>query len=170
MFASFAGIRAIADMPARRVYLDANVFISAFESDDRISDAIWQMLDIAIIREGLHLFTSTLSLAEVLVRPLRADDAELEQDYRDFLSGDAPVTLIDIDRTILTAAARLRASSRLVGQPRLIIPDFIHAATAAHCNCTLVMTADLRFPLVGGARVVAPDVEVIADLIGGPND
>jgi predicted nucleic acid-binding protein len=80
--------------------------------------------------------TSELTLAEVLVRPLRDGNTARQRAYEQALSDRPQLRLIPVDRAVLLAAARLRAA----GNVRL--PDAIHVATACAARCDVLITND----------------------------
>jgi predicted nucleic acid-binding protein len=152
-------------MPALRVYLDANVFITAVEATDEISDAVWRLLESFPDGDGITFHTSELTLAEVLVQPLRDNDRQRESDYRNLIMDNETILTRPVDREVLVRAASLRASARQLDQRRLILPDFVHAATALGADCGWVLTADRRFPALAGVRIEVPTVNAIEQLI-----
>jgi predicted nucleic acid-binding protein len=133
---------------ATRVYLDANVFIAAYESRGARSDHAWWMLDAIEANEFLAV-TSELTLAEVLVRPLQDGDKELAGLYRDIVSSDVGLEVAVVDRNVLIEAAMLRSFSR-----SLKLPDAIHVATARLRDCPFIVSDDRRLPVAPGLTVV----------------
>ena len=67
-----------------RVYLDANVFIAAFEHVGAHSDHAWWIFQ-AIEAGEIAGATSELTLAEVLVKPLERDAADLAEGYENMI-------------------------------------------------------------------------------------
>jgi predicted nucleic acid-binding protein len=92
--------------------------------------------------------TSQLSLAEVLVAPLRKGLPEIANTYRELLSGRT-LRVESISGAILERAAELRAQFTT-----LKLGDAIHAATALLHGCTSFITNDSRFEAVNGLPVV----------------
>lgn len=133
-------------MAPLRIYLDVNVLITAYETDDAVSDGVWQLLDAADRADALTLVTSELSLAEILVKPIKDQDHALMETYLDLLDAPKPIQTVPVSRSVLVEAARLRAASGKTSGARLVLPDFVHAATASLERCDLVLTADMRFP------------------------
>src|SRR5687767_3515608 len=72
-----------------------------------------------------QLVTSTLTLAEVLVHPMRRGDHELADQYRRILLHANHVTTVPVSETIAEEAAQLRA------RHALRTPDAIQLATAS---------------------------------------
>lgn len=121
-----------------RLYLDANVFIGAFEGAESIRQLFRGLLRTGLDRPGL-LVTSELTLAEVLVGPLRAGETEarLAAEYAAIVADAPGLAVAPVDRETLTAAARVRADWRS-GK----LPDAIHLATAAVRECTHILSGD----------------------------
>jgi predicted nucleic acid-binding protein len=134
------------------VYLDANVLIYAIERIPEFTGLVAPL--VAAIDEGrLRAVSSELTLAEVLVKPLRDGNEALAADYRAALHTRDAFAVVPVSRGILQEAARIRAR----GELRL--PDAIHAATALHAGCTHLLTNDPHFRSLEGV-----DVILLADL------
>lgn len=131
-----------------RVYLDTNLFISAFEGPGAVSDHAWWILE-AVERGELHGITSELTLAEVLVHPLRRGDRALEEAYEGAITASDVFTVVPVDRSILRQAARLRGEH---GSLRL--PDAVHLASALSADADWLVTRDARFAGISPIRVV----------------
>lgn len=65
----------------------------------------------ALDRRELQAVTSTITLVEVLTRPLRLGDARLAQEYRDILLGSRGLTVVPVSSSVTNEAARLRADT-----------------------------------------------------------
>lgn len=138
-------------MERPRLYLDTNIFIYAFESKSERHQAAWRLL--AATEHGrLPAFTSEMTLAELLVRPIRDGDATMVKVYEDLFSTAGPMTVVAVDRGILVAAATARAAV-----PALKLPDAIHLATANRCAITHSASFDKSIPLPPSMRHVAGD-------------
>ena len=121
-----------------RVYLDSNFFIRFVESRDERLLHVFE-------REAadlLTLHTSELTLAEVLVDPIRAGDLSLTQECREFLSDDQQIDVVPIERSILIRSAEIRAT---IGNK---LPDAIHVATAAARSCNVFLSSDKKLRLL----------------------
>lgn len=123
-----------------RLYLDTNILIALAEGEDDVSDALKQLVS----RSGapvLVLFTSELTLAELIVRPYREQNDELLNLYESWLSSDGPFQTIKVNRSNLRVAASIRAQ-----HPAIKLPDAIHLSTAITEGCSHVLTADGGIP------------------------
>ena len=92
---------------------------------------------VRMLQRGDQLYTSALSLAEVLVKPSAAGDEALRQRYETVISQCAVLIPFDIDAA--RVYARLRGSDRSIRAP-----DAIQLACAAHAGIDLFITNDDR--------------------------
>jgi len=132
---------------AKRIYLDTNFVIRFVESEDTSLLKVIERADSGL----LELFTSELTLAEVLVGPFKSDDHALVAFYEEFLTTDDALQVVPIDRTILRATARIRA------QLGTRTPDAIHCATALKTECSVFLSSDARLRMPSGLTQVALD-------------
>lgn len=155
-------------MRFERIYLDSNILIRAFEAspDDDTARDIIDMLGQEFAKTDKAFVTSQITLAEVLVHPIRKGDTFLQHQYGSLLSTPSPwIDIRPIDAPILHLAARLRASTRLK------LPDAIHAATALQTKCSHLLTLDSDFDvnLVGAwpswPQQIHPAKDVLATII-----
>jgi predicted nucleic acid-binding protein len=133
---------------ATRIYLDTNVFITAYETRGVRSDAAWEILE-AVEKNEFFAVTSELTLAEVLVGPVQDGDDELAGYYHEILSSAGEFAVAAVERRVLIEAATLRAITH-----SLRLPDAIHVATARLRECRFVVSDDLRLPNVSGLSFV----------------
>lgn len=149
-----------APVTATRIYLDTNVFISAYEARGAPSDHAWWLLDAVEAGEFLAV-TSELTLAEVLVRPLADGDHELAGQYHDIIKADKELEVAAVARSILIEAAMLRSLTR-----SLKLPDAIHVATARLNACRFIVSDDKRLSTAPGLPIVQLGPHAL-DLIRG---
>jgi predicted nucleic acid-binding protein len=91
-----------------------------------------------IERKLIAPLTSELTLAEVMVKPLRDRDMRLQDSYQKLLAKDGPLIVVPISRDILMKAAEVRAA---VGGK---LPDAIHVATAIDLTSKALITLETR--------------------------
>lgn len=101
--------------------------------------------------------TSTITLTEVLVHPLRNGDAALAHRYLDILLHAPTLAIAPITADIAERAAYLRAAHNLR------TPDALQVATALQAGASSFVTNDVRLRNVPGIRVI-----VLQDLLVGP--
>lgn len=144
---------AIAALTGTDVYLDANIFIYAVEGLVPVAASLTTLFT-RFDSGQLRAVTSELTLAEVLVKPLRDGNAALRDTYARMLRTSRSLTMIPVSRSILAQAAALRAASSVK------LPDAIHAATALEQKCSTFLTNDRLFTSVGSLPVLhLPDLK-----------
>ncbi len=99
----------------------------------------------------LRVVTSVITLLEVLVQPLRQDNQELAQKYRDILLGAAGLSVVPVSVSIAEEAASLRACYHLR------TPDAIQIATAKSEGASAFLTNDRRLASLPGIQVLVLD-------------
>ena len=125
-----------ADSP--RVYLDANVFIAAFENVGAHSDHAWWIL--RAVEDGeVTGMTSEITLAEVLVKPLEIGATDLAAGYEKMITSTQRFEVLPVSREILVSAAGVRAR-----RSSIKLPDAIHIATARAFSCAFFVSDDRR--------------------------
>src|SRR3954447_5943343 len=130
----------LSDILGRTVYLDANIFIYAVEGYAPEEAFLRELL--AALEDGrFPAVTSELSLAEVLVKPLKLGREDVAAAYGELLTASDRLAVLPVDRAILVEVARQRAA---LGAG---MPDAIHVATALAAGCELFLTNDHRLKL-----------------------
>lgn len=119
------------------LYLDTNVIIALFETQELKPDGLWGFMNQAIAAETVSFHTSTLSFSELLVKPYRNKDELLARQYLQLAKSEDWLTVQSISPTVIEIAAALRAVARLR------LPDAIHVATAMSAHCDHILTFDL---------------------------
>lgn len=103
----------------------------------------------AAMNQGqFRVITSVITLLEVLVHPLRANNHNLAQQYRDILFDQQYLEIVPVSVAIAEQAAQLRATYNLR------TPDSLQLATALQEGATFFLTNDN-----GVARI--PNLEVL---------
>jgi predicted nucleic acid-binding protein len=119
-----------------RIFLDSNLFIYQLEDLGPRGNRANVIFERLSLRNDTVL-TSTLTVGEVLVKPIRTGNRVLETRYRDLLR-EPEVRVLAFDRAAGEIFARVR-------QDRTIkAPDAIQLATAASAGCDLFITNDDR--------------------------
>jgi predicted nucleic acid-binding protein len=124
------------------IYIDTAIVIYTIEGNSNYLTALeplWEQFQTG----NIEIMTSELTLMEVLVQPLKYNDAPLVTDYEEFLTASS-IQLLPIDRTILKNAAQLRSTKNIK------TPDAIHASTAMQHSCTMFLTNDRGFQNIPG--------------------
>lgn len=122
----------------RQIYIDSNPIIYVIEQYPRFIDVLRELFGL-IDNAQIIATTSELTLAEVLVKPIRDQLRDLQQSFEERLQTSGGLIVAEIDRPILVRAAEIRAA-----QTSLRLPDAIHVATALETNCKVFLTNDQR--------------------------
>jgi predicted nucleic acid-binding protein len=132
-----------------RVFWDTNLFIYLFEGYGSFSERVRDLRRAMLVR-GDQLLTSTLTLGEVLVKPLEQGDEELARKYEEAVAVTALMLPFD------AKAARIYATLR--GDRSLRAPDAIQLACAAAAGVDLFITNDARLHAkhVEGIQFIVP--------------
>lgn len=102
----------------------------------------------AFNRGDFRIVTSTVTLVEVLVHPLRQKNTPLAQEYREILMNQESLTVVELTPDIAETAAQLRATYNLRS------PDSIQMATAIREGASFFLTNDARLPSLPGLTVL----------------
>ena len=118
-----------------RVFWDTNLFVYLLEGTGARAESVVALRQ-RMIERGDELLTSTLTLGELLVKPVEMRDDELRDRYVQAM--DAGVTVLSFD----SRAARRFAAIR--GDRSIRAPDAIQLACAAVGGTELFITNDDR--------------------------
>jgi predicted nucleic acid-binding protein len=127
-----------------RIFWDTNLFIYLIEDYGKLSERVVRLRQRMNERQD-ELYTSTLTLGEILIKPFEANDEILARRYEAALLQGA--VLIPFDRD----AARLYAGIR---RDRTIRPpDAIQLSCAAQAQVDLFITNDERLSTKSVSRI-----------------
>jgi predicted nucleic acid-binding protein len=107
----------------------------------------------AMDRGDFIVVTSTVTLLEVLVHPLRSNNRELATEYRDILLNSRLMTL-KVSNAIAEQAAQLRATHNIR------TPDAIQISAALNAGATHFFTNDIRLPEIPSLQILSIDALV----------
>jgi len=133
-----------------RIFWDTNLFIYLIEDFGELSERVLELRSRMRSRGDL-LFTSTLTVGEVLVKPSEAGDVPLQQAYESALSAGA--VLIPFDRDAARRYAMIRRDRTIRA------PDAIQLACAAEAAIDLFITNDERL-----SQKLVPGIQFLASL------
>ena len=133
-----------------KIFWDTNIFIYLIEDFGDLSDRVVRLRE-RMLSRGDQLYTSTLTLGEVLVKPKEAGDEALARQYEAAIGTGSRVVAFDV------AAARRYAAIRLDRGIRP--PDGIQLACAAEAGVDLFITNDDRL-----SRKIVPGIQFLASL------
>lgn len=144
------------------IYLDANVFVAAFETPNEGANPV-QRLFRALVERRPRAISSELTLAELLApirRPHALSGPERKSLYYNLFVRQDVVELKPVSRDILIKTATLR------GEINYKLPDAIHVATAIEASCASFASNDERlkqFP--AGLRKIRADERGVDELL-----
>jgi uncharacterized protein len=118
-----------------RIFWDTNIYIYLFEQYGKLSEKA-AGLRARMLTRGDQLLTSTLTLGEILVKPMEEGNLDLCARYEHAISTTSVLVPLD------AAAARIYAALRQ--DRRLRAPDAIQLACAAAVGTDLFITNDGR--------------------------
>jgi predicted nucleic acid-binding protein len=133
-----------------RVFFDSNLFIYLLEDRGPLAERVMSLRQRMVERND-RLFTSALTLGEVLGKPIQAGEHALAARYRRELPKAA--TILPFSADAAPHYARIRAGRGV--KP----PDAIQLACAAAAEIDLFITNDDRL-----SRYVVPGIHFIASL------
>ncbi|WP_372633158.1 type II toxin-antitoxin system VapC family toxin [Cohnella sp.] len=104
------------------------------------------------IEEGfVTAVASSVSLTEILVKPIREGNLTLEKQYKLLFSHFPNLTILPVDDMVAERVAYLR------GKYNIKTPDALIVATALVANADLFITNDQRLEIVKEIRCVSLD-------------
>lgn len=95
--------------------------------------------------------TTTLTLAEIVTKPLESGKIEAVEDYKYLLNNFPNLSIIDINQKIAIIGAGLRAKYKLK------LPDALQLAGGITHNASLFITNDKKIKKVKEIKVVTLD-------------
>jgi uncharacterized protein len=132
-----------------RIFWDTNLFIYLFEGTGSFSKQVVALRKRMLAR-GDQLFTSAITLGEILVKPVQNGDQKAVAYYQKLIAAAAVV--IPFEEKAALVYARLR------GDRSLCPPDTMQLACAAIARVDLFITNDERLHVkqVDGIQFIAP--------------
>lgn len=135
------------------VGIDSSPFIYYFERNpDWFSIVADLFVQAGSKSEGTMLYTSGITLAEVLVFPIRAKNTQLYERYTSFFFSAPFVRLIEVSNVVLLGAAVLRATYGLRAA------DAIQISSCIETGCEVFVTNDKRLQ-----KITEIEIIVLAD-------
>jgi len=142
----------INDLQGKTVGLDTAPLIYFIEENVVYIEAVRLFFE-AMDKGNFTVVTSTVTLLEVLVHPLRSNNKELAAEYRDILLNSRLMTL-EVSNAIAEQAAQLRAAHNIR------TPDAIQISAALEAKATHFFTNDIRLPEIPSIQIISLDTLV----------
>jgi predicted nucleic acid-binding protein len=137
-----------------RIFWDTNLFIYLFEEYGTLSERV-RAIRQKMLERGDQLLTSTLTLGELLVKPMEKGAPDVCKRYEEALASSA--ILLPFDLKAATHYARLRRDRSIRA------PDAIQLACAGSASVDLFITNDERLQ---SKRV--DGIQFLTSLLGAP--
>jgi predicted nucleic acid-binding protein len=125
----------------KSVYLDANIFIYLLENHSDFGEICLSIVQSAVDKE-LDGYSGDLVLAELLVKPLKDNNARAVKAVKDLFSKETRIELLPHKRSTFETAALLRANYKIK------LPDALHIATAIENHIEVFLTNDREIPSI----------------------
>lgn len=132
-----------------RIFWDTNLFIYLFEGYSPLSKRVAALRQ-SMLTRGDQLLTSTLTMGEILVKPMERGDRELSKKYEETLITTSLLIPFDVKAAKIYAGLRSDRSLRA--------PDAIQLACAGGAGVDLFITNDMRLytKQVDGIQFIVP--------------
>jgi len=132
-----------------RIFWDTNLFIYLFEDYGAFSESVAQLRERMVAR-GDQLYTSTLTLGEILAKPMRLGETRLAQTYKEALVRAATLLTFTAEAAVHYASIRADRSIKA--------PDAVQLSCAAQSGMDLFITNDSRLSgkIIPGIHFVVP--------------
>lgn len=138
-----------------RIYIDSNIFILFLEGTPEKSGLLRPLFEMLRERRKSAV-TSELTLAEVLVGPVKQRNPILHRAYLDLIVFGGYFELWPISRDVLYESVRLRVSHKRAHNNLLKLPDAVHLVSAIQTRCSFFVSDDQGInPPRGMTRVPA---------------
>ena len=133
-----------------RIFWDTNLFVYLIVDKGELTERVVALRERMVERSD-ELMTSTLTLGEILVRPVEAGDEDLARRYERAIA--AAATVLPFDRSAAVAFAGIRRDRSVAP------PDAIQLACASVAGVDMFITNDQRL-----SRKVVPGIHFIQSL------
>jgi predicted nucleic acid-binding protein len=138
------------EVRGQRICIDTAPLIYFIEGHTRYHDII-RPLFVEIDSGNIEAITSTITLLEVLVHPLKTGNEALAEKYREILLSSEGLTTFEIFHEVSEMASRLRAKYSMK------TPDAIQRAVGALYGATRFLTNDPDLRRVSEIKMVILD-------------
>ena len=130
-----------------KVFIDTAPLIYLIEGEDNFASSVEKQLRQWITAKE-NLSTSTLTLLELLVAPMKQENKPLVQKYRALLQDILSEPLIPLSEAISEMAAQIR------GATGFKTPDSIQLATALYSGADIFYTNDKRLSKFSDIKIL----------------
>ena len=125
----------------KSVYFDTNIFIYLLEHHSDLGEVCLSIVQSAVDKE-LDGYSGDLVLAELLVKPLKDNNARAVKAVKDLFLIETRIELLPHKRSTFETAALLCANYKIK------LPDALHIATAIENHIEVFLTNDREIPSI----------------------
>lgn len=129
------------------VFLDTAPLIYFIEGNSAYQENLEKLFELND-EKYFQFLTSTLTLVEVLVKPLKDGETKIVEQYKTILTNSEGIDIFDITIPISVKAAEIRAKYNIR------TPDSLQVATAIECKADYFLTNDLRLKIISEIKVI----------------
>jgi len=140
----------IDELDGHRIFLDTAPFIYFIERHDKYLSLVKPVFN-GIDNEKIDAITSTVTLLEVLVHPLKTRNKELAEQYREILLFSGGLTTYEIQHSTSERAALLRAKYTIKA------PDALQVAVGILYGAEKFVTNDPQLKKIKEIDVIIID-------------
>lgn len=134
----------------KKIAIDTTIFIYVFEQSVEFGEKSKELLE--KVEAGIFsAVASSVSLTEILVKPIREKDISLEKQYKLLFNHFPNLTIVSIDNLVASQAAYLR------GVYGIKTPDALIVASAIIANAEVLITNDDRLAQIKEIKCVSVD-------------
>jgi predicted nucleic acid-binding protein len=124
----------------KRIFIDTAPIIYFIEDHPTYKNVLKVLMD-QVDSGQVILFSSTLTLIEVLVQPIRKQRFDLLEKYKQILTHSSSITIYSLDTLIAVKAAEIRAKYNFK------TPDSIQLATSLNFTADIFLTNDKQLKI-----------------------
>ena len=139
----------LSNLKSQAIFLDTAPLIYFMEGNTGYQPELNNFFS-AFDKKEFSILTSTLTLLEVLVQPIKLNRLDLVSNYKKILSSASGIQIIDMTPRVAFRAAELRAKYGLK------TPDSIQVGTALKYEAQYFLTNDLRLKVVKEIKTITP--------------
>jgi predicted nucleic acid-binding protein len=133
---------------AKKIALDTNIFIYVIEQSSEFGETAKALLE-QVECGTLSAVASSVSLTEILVKPIREGNRSLEKQYKLLFTHFPNLSIVPVDNSVAEKAAYLR------GTYNIKTPDALIVASAMIADAELFITNDARLEQIKEIQCVA---------------
>ncbi len=138
---------------AHTIALDTSIFIYYIEKNNTYFNLVKAIFEKSRqSNNSIKIVTSTITLIEVLTKPISEEREDLANKYKDILLTSPGISILELNNDIAELAAKLKSKYRF-----LRTPDAIQIATSIYTNADLFLSNDKKLDNISEIKIVILD-------------